>query len=149
MYAIITTGGKQVKVELGARCRIERLSEDVDSAVNFEDVLLVHDGTKATIGSPYVAKAVVEAVVVDQIKGPKIKIIKMRRRKHSMTKTGHRQYYTWVRFVAIKVDGKVVGEVERNVAPKIMPSKNIKKKVNKNVVDKKVKTNKLDSEAQF
>ena len=148
MYAIITTGGKQVKVELGARCRIEKLNEDVDNEISFEDVLLVHDGKGATIGMPYVEKACVEAVVVDQVKGPKVRIIKMRRRKHSMTKTGHRQQYTWVRFVAIKVGDKVIGEVERHVAPKIMPDKNVKKAVRK-VVDKKVKTNKLDSEAQF
>lgn len=106
MYAVMMTGGKQRRVKLNSHVQIERISAEVNETVTFDDVLLIYDGEKAHLGQPFVAKASVEAVVVDQAKGPKIRIIKMRRRKHSMTRTGHRQQYTWVKIVAIKHNGK-------------------------------------------
>lgn len=101
MYAVIATGGKQRRVQLGCRYQIERIPTALDEKVVFEDVLLLNDDQKVHIGTPQVTGASVEAVVVDHARGPKIRIIKMRRRKHSMTKTGHRQQYTWVRITRI------------------------------------------------
>ena len=103
MYAIVSTGGKQLRVKVGSRYRIEKLkSVKLNEKHNFNFVLLLNDGEKVHIGQPFVANAVVEAEVVDEAKGPKIRIVKMRRRKHSMTRTGHRQNYTWVKVTAIK-----------------------------------------------
>ena len=128
MYAVIATGGKQRRVQLGRRYQIERISTELDEKVVFEQVLLLNDDQKIHIGTPQVTGASVEAVVVDHARGPKIRIIKMRRRKHSMTKTGHRQQYTWVRITrigssseptpsqaeAVKTQAKQVDEGEAN-----------------------------------
>ena len=106
MYAVIATGGKQRRVQLGGRYQIERISTDLNETVTFDNVLLVRDEAALHIGQPILGHATVQAVVIDHAKGPKIRIVKMRRRKHSMTRTGHRQNYTWVRVTDIQVDGK-------------------------------------------
>ena len=103
MYAIVSTGGKQLRVKEGGRYRVEKIkSAKVNDKYNFNFVLLVNDGKKVHIGQPFVANAMVESEIVDESKGPKIRIVKMRRRKHSMTRTGHRQNYNWVKITAIK-----------------------------------------------
>ncbi|HWV90099.1 MAG TPA: 50S ribosomal protein L21 [Burkholderiales bacterium] len=97
MYAVIKSGGKQYRVESGAQVRIESLVADVGSAVAFEEVLLVGTGESVKVGAPLVSGAKVKATVVSHGRGDKVKIFKMRRRKHYQKNQGHRQNYTEVR----------------------------------------------------
>jgi len=97
MYAVIKTGGKQYRVESGAQVRVESLAADVGSAVAFEEVLLVGNGESVKVGAPLVSGAKVKATVVSHGRGDKVKIFKLRRRKHYQKTQGHRQNYTEVR----------------------------------------------------
>jgi large subunit ribosomal protein L21 len=97
MYAVIKSGGKQYRVESGAQVRVESLTADVGSAVAFEEVLLVGNGESVKVGAPLVSGAKVKATVVSHGRGDKVKIFKLRRRKHYQKTQGHRQNYTEVR----------------------------------------------------
>ncbi|HOW38112.1 MAG TPA: 50S ribosomal protein L21 [Candidatus Izemoplasmatales bacterium] len=93
MYAIIETGGKQVRVEAGQEIYIELLDAEVASTVTFDKVLMV-GGETTKIGKPYVKGASVTATVVKHGKGPKIVVFKYEPKKHYHKKNGHRQPYT-------------------------------------------------------
>jgi large subunit ribosomal protein L21 len=97
MYAVIKSGGKQYRVEAGAQLRVEALAADVGAAVSFDQVLLVGAGDAIKVGAPLVSGALVKATVVAQGRGEKVRIFKMRRRKHYQKSQGHRQSYTEVR----------------------------------------------------
>jgi large subunit ribosomal protein L21 len=97
MYAVIRSGGKQYRVESGKQVRVETLAADVGAAVAFEEVLLVGAGDAVKVGAPLVAGAKVTGTVVAHGRGDKVKIFKMRRRKHYQKTQGHRQNYTDVR----------------------------------------------------
>jgi large subunit ribosomal protein L21 len=97
MYAVIKSGGKQYRVESGATLRLETLSADVGANVSFDQVLLVSNGDAVKVGAPLVSGALVKATVVGHGRGEKVKIFKLRRRKHYIKNQGHRQNYTEVR----------------------------------------------------
>jgi large subunit ribosomal protein L21 len=97
MYAIIRTGGKQYRVKSGEQLRVEALPADVGAALSFDEVLLVGDGDGVKVGAPFVSGAKVKATVVSQGRGDKVRIFKMRRRKHYQRTQGHRQSYTELR----------------------------------------------------
>ncbi len=101
MYAIIESGGKQHRVEEGEVLRLEKLEVATGDSVKFDKVLLVSDGKAVKVGAPYVDGASVAAEVVEHGRGDKVKIIKFRRRKHSRTQQGHRQWFTDVKITAI------------------------------------------------
>jgi large subunit ribosomal protein L21 len=101
MYAILKTGGKQYRVEEGQVLKIEKLESEVDEIIDFDQILMVSNGDDVTIGAPLVAGAKVTAVVLEQARHKKIKIIKFKRRKHHDKQMGHRQYYTAVRIQKI------------------------------------------------
>lgn len=101
MYAVIKTGGKQYRVKKGDVLKVESLTAEAGSDVDFSEVLLIVDGEKSTVGTPLVSKATVKAKVLSQGRHKKIKIIKFRRRKHHMKQMGHRQNYTEVEITAI------------------------------------------------
>ena len=90
-------GGKQYRVESGEQVRVESLAADVGAAVAFDEVLLVGAGDAVKVGAPLVSGAKVKATVVAHGRGDKVKIFKMRRRKHYQKTQGHRQNYTEVR----------------------------------------------------
>ncbi len=94
MYAVIATGGKQYRVSEGDKLRVEQLDVPEGGTVDFSEPLLVVDGERVAVGAPSVAGAKVTATVVAHGRGPKIRIIKFRRRKHYRKETGHRQNYT-------------------------------------------------------
>jgi large subunit ribosomal protein L21 len=96
MYAVIKTGGKQYKVAAGEKLKIESLGVEVGEQVTLDKVLMVVDGANVSIGSPTVAGAKVEATVLSHGRGKKVKIFKLRRRKHYKRQQGHRQNYTEV-----------------------------------------------------
>ncbi len=97
MYAVIKSGGKQYRVESGKPVRVETLAADVGSTIAFEEVLLVGTGDSVKVGAPLVSGAKVKATVLAHGRGDKVKIFKMRRRKHYQKSQGHRQNYTEVR----------------------------------------------------
>jgi len=97
MYAVIKSGGKQYRVESGAKLRVEALAAEVGAAVSFGEVLLVGAGDAVKVGAPLVSGALVKATVLAHGRGDKVKIFKLRRRKHFQKSQGHRQSYTEVR----------------------------------------------------
>lgn len=94
MYAVIKTGGKQYRVAAGEKLKIEQIPADVGSEINLDQVLMVGEGESVQIGTPLVSGALVKATVVSHGRRDKIRIFKMRRRKHYQKRQGHRQNYT-------------------------------------------------------
>jgi len=97
MYAVIKSGGKQYRVASGEQVRVELISAEVGADVAFEEVLLVGAGDDVKVGAPFVSGAKVTATVVEHGRGDKVRIFKLRRRKHFQKTKGHRQGYTEVR----------------------------------------------------
>jgi large subunit ribosomal protein L21 len=94
MYAVVKTGGKQYKVAPGEKLKVEQLPADVGAEVTLDQVLMIGDGDNVRVGQPTVAGAAVIATVVAHGRGEKVKIFKMRRRKHYQKHQGHRQNFT-------------------------------------------------------
>lgn len=106
MYAIIRSGGKQYRAEVGRTVDVDRLPNEVGESIELDDVLLVADGDHTVIGQPRVEGASVAATVVEQFRGKKIIVYKYRQRTSYRRKQGHRQYYTRLRIDDIKVKGE-------------------------------------------
>lgn len=100
-YAVIVSGGKQHRVTEGEVLNLEKIEQGVGEKITFDQVLMIRDGDKVKVGAPLVKGASVEAEVVSQFRGDKIRIIKFKRRKHHMKRQGHRQYLTRVRITKI------------------------------------------------
>ena len=100
MYAIIQTGGKQYKVEVGSQIMVEKLESDVNAEVSFE-TLLVADDSGVKVGKPVLSGVVVRGKVLEHGKGKKVVVFKYKPKKDSRTKRGHRQPYTKVEILAI------------------------------------------------
>ena len=101
MYAIISTGGKQVKVSVGDKIFVEKLDVEANSEYTFDKVLLVED-EKIKVGTPFVKGAKVTAKVLKHGRGKKLVVFKYRPKKHSASKKGHRQAYTALEILDIK-----------------------------------------------
>lgn len=106
MYAVIESGGKQYRVAVGDRVKVESLRAEPGAEVQLDNVLLVSDGDQLDVGSPYTGAAV-SARVVEHGRGPKVRILKFRRRQNSRTHAGHRQNYTELEITGI--GGKSAG----------------------------------------
>ncbi|MFT0212588.1 50S ribosomal protein L21 [Pseudomonas sp. F1_0610] len=102
MYAVIVTGGKQYKVAEGEYLKVEKLDVATGDAITFDRVLLVGNGEDVKIGAPVVDGAKVTAEVTDHGRHDKVRIIKFRRRKHSMKRQGHRQWFTEIKITGIQ-----------------------------------------------
>jgi large subunit ribosomal protein L21 len=101
MYAVIRTGGKQYKVAAGEKIKVEQIAADVGQEIVIEQVLAVGNGADLQVGSPLVAGASVKATVVAQGKHDKVRIFKLRRRKHYKKSQGHRQTFTELQINAV------------------------------------------------
>jgi len=101
MYAVFKTGGKQYRASEGDRLRVEKLSAEVGDNVEFDEILLVGEGSDVKIGSPTVKGGKVAATVTAQGRGRKIDVIKFKRRKNYKRQQGHRQHYTEVEITSI------------------------------------------------
>jgi large subunit ribosomal protein L21 len=101
MYAVIKTGGKQYRIQVGEKLKIEQLPVESGSELVIDQVLMVADGDKVSVGTPLVAGAKVNATVLGQGRHDKIRIFKMRRRKHYQKHQGHRQNYTEIQITGI------------------------------------------------
>jgi large subunit ribosomal protein L21 len=101
MYAVVKTGGKQYKVAHGEKLKVEQIPADVGAQVTLDQVLMVGEGESVRVGTPTVAGVSVMATVVAHGRGDKVKIFKMRRRKHYQKHQGHRQGYTELKIESI------------------------------------------------
>ena len=94
MYAVIKTGGKQYRVSAGEKIKVEQIPADIGQEIILDQVLMVGSGESVKVGAPLVDGAKVTAKVVAQGRGEKVRIFKMRRRKHYQKHQGHRQNFT-------------------------------------------------------
>ena len=101
MYAVIRSGGKQYRVSQGGSVRVEKLAGEVGSSVTLDDILMIGGEGDVKIGTPTVDGAQVTGTIVDQGRGKKIRVFKMKRRKGYRRAQGHRQDYTEIRVDAI------------------------------------------------
>ena len=103
MFAVIKTGGKQYRVSAGDKLRVETLAADEGASVSLDEVLMVGDGDKITVGDPLVGNASVSAQVLSHGRARKVDIVKFRRRKHYRRQMGHRQNFTELEITGIQV----------------------------------------------
>ena len=101
MYAVIRTGGKQYRIQVGEKIKVEQIEAQSGSELILDQVLMVADGEKISMGDPLVEGATVSATVLGQGRHDKIRIFKMRRRKHYQKHQGHRQNYTEIQITGI------------------------------------------------
>ena len=101
MYAVVKTGGKQYRVSAGEKLKVEQIAADVGAEIVLDQVLLVADGEALKMGTPLVPGARITARVIGHGRGDKVRIFKMRRRKHYRRTQGHRQNYTEIEILGI------------------------------------------------
>jgi len=101
MYAVFKTGGKQYRASEGDRLRVEKLDAEVGDSVEFDQILLVGEGSDVKLGSPLVEGGKISAKVTAQARGRKIDVVKFKRRKNYKRQHGHRQHYTEVEITSI------------------------------------------------
>lgn len=101
MYAVIRTGGKQYRVTEGEILKVEKLDNAAGESLEIIDVLLIANGEELKVGAPVIEGAKVTAEIVSHGRGPKIKIIKFKRRKHHRKQMGHRQWFTELKITGI------------------------------------------------
>ena len=112
MYAVVSSGGKQYRVEAGSTLTLERLDGEPGASFTFDRVLLIGDGDEVTVGTPVVAGASVSATVLGEELGPKLVIFKFKQKVKYRRRTGHRQHLTRVR----------IDEIHPTAARKAAPS---------------------------
>jgi large subunit ribosomal protein L21 len=113
MYAVIETGGKQYRVEVGTELEVELLDVEPGQAITLDRVLLVADGDESSIGRPLVADAAVSAEVLRQARGEKLISFKYRPKARSRVKKGHRQELTVLRITDVRLGKKSAAEAVR------------------------------------
>jgi large subunit ribosomal protein L21 len=132
MFAVFKTGGKQYKVQQGDVLQVEKLGVEKDKKVTFDQVLLIADGKKTLIGTPFVDKAKVFAVVIEEFKDDKVLVFKKKRRKQYKKMHGHRQVLTRIRIEDISIgaaapaktkEAEPKAKVEKKPAPKAAKAK--------------------------
>ena len=147
MYAVVKTGGKQYRVEKDDVVLVEKLKANDGDQLVLNDVLMVGDGKKVTLGTPLVNDAAVMAQVIRQTRGPKITMIYKRRRKNSRRKQGHKQDLTLLKIIDIAETGGsklspkkgAAKTTEKKTKVKTKPKIETQSKVNKEKVNKDVK----------
>jgi large subunit ribosomal protein L21 len=105
MYAVVSSGGKQYRVEPGTTLTLERIGAEAGAPFTFDRVLLVGDGETVTVGTPVVSGATVSATVLGEELGPKLVVFKFKQKVKYRRRTGHRQHLVRVRIDAINADG--------------------------------------------
>ena len=106
MYAVVSSGGKQYRVESGSTVLMERLSSQPGSSILFDRVLLIGDDDEVTVGTPVVSGASVSGTVLGEELGPKLVIFKFKQKVKYRRRTGHRQHLVRVRIDEIKAEGR-------------------------------------------
>jgi large subunit ribosomal protein L21 len=100
-YAIVEDGGKQYRAVIGETIEVDRYPLEVGEEIDLNHVLLISDGEKVNVGTPFIKGAKLQATVVAQVKGPKVVVFRYKAKERIRSKTGHRQKYTRVRIDAI------------------------------------------------
>ncbi len=119
-YAIIETGGKQMRVEPGRFYDVELLHVEPEGSYTIDKVLLVHHEDDISIGQPFVSGAIVSGTVLRHFRGRKIIVYKMRPKKKTRKKRGHRQEITRLLIDSISLDGKIIAGEEVTATPAIV-----------------------------
>ena len=134
-FAVIETGGKQYKVSASNILKVEKLNIQKGKKVEFKKVLLVNDDKTTEVGNPTITGAIVEGLLLDNIKDRKVLVFKKRRRQNSRKKYGHRQLLSKIQITKIlSKGGKVVSEMKVNKIklsndPKLVKKKTVEKKI--------------------
>ena len=125
MYAVVSSGGKQYRVEAGSTLTLERLDGEPGASVIFDRVLLIGDGDDVTVGTPVVPGASVSATVLGEALGPKLVIFKFKQKVKYRRRTGHRQHLTRVRIDAINPTAQAVEapKAKRAARPRVAQAK--------------------------
>ena len=126
MYALVKTGGKQYRVAKDDTILVERIAAEEGAEVILNDIVMLGDGDKVTIGTPTVDGAAVSATVVRQTRGPKIIIFRRKRRKNHRRTQGHRQDLTLLKINGIAEDAKKLAPAKpaaKKAAPKAAAAK--------------------------
>jgi large subunit ribosomal protein L21 len=97
MNAVVKTGGKEYRIAKGDLIRVEKMEGKVGDQVTMKDILMISDEDKVQVGNPFLTNAVITGEIVQQVRGKKVLIYKMKRRKNYRRTKGHRQTYTYVR----------------------------------------------------
>ena len=154
MTAVIRTGGKQYSVNKDDIIIVEKLPEEQGKTITFSDVLMITEGEKTLVGTPYVENASVTAQVIEQSRSKKIIVFKKKRRQNYRRTMGHRQLQTKLKIIDIatssskKVVKKVVTEEEKKVVKKVtkkVEADSVKKPVKKAAAPKKTTTKKVSA----
>ena len=127
MYAIVEIAGHQFKVEKDQKVFVNRLQTEEGKKVNFDNVLLLADGSKVTVGAPAIDGAQVGAKVLKHLKGDKVIVFKKKRRKGYRVKNGHRQSLTEIQIESIVASGAKKSAPAKAVAPKSVAKKEVSK----------------------
>lgn len=131
MFAVIEIGGKQYKIEKGAKFDVEKIEEKDGNTIEINKVLLLNDNGKIQIGTPFINGAYASAKIVEHIKADKIIVFKMKAKKRYQKKQGHRQKLTTIEIIDIKATGGT-----HPALPKVQPV------AKKPVINKKSKVKK-------
>ena len=147
MYAVIHTGGKQIKAEAGRFIDIEKLPENKGEKISLNNIVMLVSGKDSKIGNPFVKGASVNGLILDQAKADKVIVYKMRPKKGTRKKRGHRQLFSRVFIESIELDGKVIAKAEETpkaawTLKKVQPTKKSKVKANSEPKAKKSKSSK-------
>ena len=153
MFAVIKTGGKQYRVAKDDIILVERLPGDAGAAVSLDEVLMVGEGQKQTVGAPLVSGASVAATILDQPRSDKIIVFKKNRRKNYRRRAGHRQDLTVLQITDIVADGKKAPKKATTEKPaaakgKAAVTKTAKKPVEKKPAEKKATAAKAPAKAK-
>ena len=147
MYAIVEIAGHQFKVEKDQKVFVNRLQTEEGNKVTFDNVLLLADGTKVTIGAPAIDGAQVGAKVLKHLKGDKVIVFKKKRRKGYRVKNGHRQSLTEIQIESIVASGAKKASPAKAASPKAEAKPAAKKEVSKPAA--KAATPKLEATADL
>ena len=119
MYAVFRTGGKQYRAAKGDVLRLEKIDADEGSSVEFDDVLLIGEGSDIQVGNPVLADSSVSAKVLRQGKSKKVPVVKFKRRQNYLRQGSHRQFFTEVEITGISATGgKKAAPKKEDAAPK-------------------------------
>ena len=118
MYAIVEIAGQQFKVEAGKKIFVHRLEAEEGEKIDFDQVLLIEEDGKITVGEPTIEGAVIEGTVLDHMRGDKVIVFKMKRKKGYRIKNGHRQNFTQVEIVSINGKGSLKKAVTKKAEVK-------------------------------
>ncbi len=129
MYAVFRSGGKQYRASQGDILKLEKLDVDEGAKVQFDEVLLVGEGSDIKVGSPLLAGASVSATVLKQGKSKKVSVVKFKRRQNYLRQHTHRQFFTEVEITDIGSSGKAAAP--KKAAEEVSPTKKVAKKVAK------------------